>query len=338
MRLMIRPFWLVTVVMFAALALSGCFQDAGGGALQPTQPGGPIVLPPQDTPTPQIEVATPVVPPTLQPTLPLVLPPTTEAPLIPLATNTPPMVVSPVTGPLPGTTPTLGALEIASTQAARNLTATALIAGQGGALVETGPTEVAFVVSETPTPSFTPLGPQGPLAATATAMIITATQGAAEAQTATATALGTYVPSPTPTPTATRDPNLIPEDCVHVVRRGETAYRIARQWGVTLNDISQANGLTNLSLLSIGQQLIIPGCGTTGITPTPAPQPSPTQEGAPAEGGEAPEGRTYLIQPGDNLYRISLRFGVTMRALANANGISNVNLIRAGDTLIIPSR
>jgi LysM repeat protein len=46
--------------------------------------------------------------------------------------------------------------------------------------------------------------------------------------------------------------------------------------------------------------------------------------------------QTYLVQPGDNLYRISLRFGVTMRALQEVNGIVNVNLLYAGQVLVIP--
>src|SRR6266850_1522963 len=44
---------------------------------------------------------------------------------------------------------------------------------------------------------------------------------------------------------------------------------------------------------------------------------------------------TYVVQPGDNLFRISLRYGVTFAALAQANGIVNVNLIFVGQVLRI---
>src|SRR5262249_25645483 len=47
-------------------------------------------------------------------------------------------------------------------------------------------------------------------------------------------------------------------------------------------------------------------------------------------------GTTYTVQPGDNLYRISLKFGVTMDALSQANGIVNPNLIIVGQKLNIP--
>jgi len=46
---------------------------------------------------------------------------------------------------------------------------------------------------------------------------------------------------------------------------------------------------------------------------------------------------TYTVQPGDNLYRISLRFNVSIAALAQANNIANINRIFAGQVLVIPT-
>jgi hypothetical protein len=39
---------------------------------------------------------------------------------------------------------------------------------------------------------------------------------------------------------------------------------------------------------------------------------------------------------GENLFRISLRYRVSMWAIAEANGIHNLNYIRAGQVLCIP--
>lgn len=44
----------------------------------------------------------------------------------------------------------------------------------------------------------------------------------------------------------------------------------------------------------------------------------------------------HVVQPGENLFRISLRYGVSISAVASRNGISNVNLIFVGQRLIIP--
>jgi peptidoglycan-N-acetylglucosamine deacetylase len=59
----------------------------------------------------------------------------------------------------------------------------------------------------------------------------------------------------------------------------------------------------------------------TSVTPGPTPPPGP---------------RTYVVQPGDNLFRLALRYNTTIYALANANNIVNVNLIYVGQKLIIP--
>jgi membrane-bound lytic murein transglycosylase D len=43
----------------------------------------------------------------------------------------------------------------------------------------------------------------------------------------------------------------------HVVRRGESLWRIARRYGVKLDDIMSWNGLLRSSTLQIGQKLVI---------------------------------------------------------------------------------
>ncbi|MBC7813020.1 MAG: LysM peptidoglycan-binding domain-containing protein [Burkholderiales bacterium] len=50
-----------------------------------------------------------------------------------------------------------------------------------------------------------------------------------------------------------------------------------------------------------------------------------------------PGQQTHIVQYGETLFRIALRYGLTTQALAQANAISNVNLIYAGQTLIIPA-
>lgn len=52
-----------------------------------------------------------------------------------------------------------------------------------------------------------------------------------------------------------------------------------------------------------------------------------------AQSGET----THIVAAGENLFRISLRYNVPLATLAARNNIANVNLIFAGQTLIIPS-
>src|SRR5689334_18277169 len=46
---------------------------------------------------------------------------------------------------------------------------------------------------------------------------------------------------------------------------------------------------------------------------------------------------TYIVQPGDNLYRIGLKFGLSVTVLAQANGIVNPDFVYVGEKLIIPA-
>jgi len=80
----------------------------------------------------------------------------------------------------------------------------------------------------------------------------------------------------------------------------------------------------------VSEQTVVPPAPTTVPTVT-APAPTTTAV-APAP---APSG-TYVIEPGDTLSVIAERFGVSVDALSEANGITDVNSIRPGQELIIP--
>jgi len=82
-------------------------------------------------------------------------------------------------------------------------------------------------------------------------------------------------------------------------------------------------------------KLIVPS-NVCGAVATQAAQPV-TGSYVPPATGQVTAGRTtYVVQPGDNLFRISLRFGRTMDTIAAANGITNYALIYVGQVLVIP--
>ena len=65
-------------------------------------------------------------------------------------------------------------------------------------------------------------------------------------------------------------------------------------------------------------------------SPSPSPSPSPTAPGVTDQ-------QTYTVQPGDTMFSLALRFGVTVQALAEANNIDDPDLISVGQVLIIPA-
>jgi LysM repeat protein len=52
--------------------------------------------------------------------------------------------------------------------------------------------------------------------------------------------------------------------------------------------------------------------------------------------GPAPVYRTHIVVRGETLSRIALRYAVSWRTIASLNGLSNPNLIYAGQRLLIP--
>ena len=124
--------------------------------------------------------------------------------------------------------------------------------------------------------------------------------------------------SPTPPPTATLPPN----QTVHTVEAQETVSSIAKKYGTTSSAILQANGLKSNTIISVGQQLIIPLPAANTSTPTITPTPSPT----PFE---------YTIKSGETLSAIAKRYNTTVETLMDVNDIEDATLVRAGTKIVI---
>lgn len=59
-------------------------------------------------------------------------------------------------------------------------------------------------------------------------------------------------------------------------------------------------------------------------------------EAAAVEEGESPSAPTHTIQSGESLWAISMQYGVSIEAIAAANGLDNPNQIAVGQVLVIP--
>jgi len=127
---------------------------------------------------------------------------------------------------------------------------------------------------------------------------------------------GTASVPATSTPAPMTPPSTTPS--THEVQTGETLSGIAWQYGITVEALMQANGLTS-ELIQVGQKLQIPA---TEAAPTATP---------------LPEGiRIHVVKEGDTLGGIALQYGVSVAALREANDLDS-DMIRIGQELTIPS-
>ena len=114
------------------------------------------------------------------------------------------------------------------------------------------------------------------------------------------------------------DPVLSRTAGTHTVRAGETLVAIAELYDVTLAELIafNSNTITNPHVVRENTVLRIPGLTAADVITL--------------------NQTLYTVQEGDSLSAISQRFGVSVEAIMAANNISNPDLVRVGDELIIP--
>ena len=95
----------------------------------------------------------------------------------------------------------------------------------------------------------------------------------------------------------------------YTVKSGDTLYKIANNYGVTVDELKEFNNLTS-NLLSIGQVLKIPGINL-----------------------EIPN--TYVVEKGDTLYGIANKYNVSVNDIKSLNNLTS-NTLSIGQVLLLP--
>lgn len=131
-------------------------------------------------------------------------------------------------------------------------------------------------------------------------------------------------PAETEQPPETERPQPAPAVQTYTVQSGDGLWGIARKHDVTVDELKAFNGLTN-NTISPGQVLRIPPKEGQQAPPAPAPEQSPS----------GTVYKMYEVQPGDSLWRIANKFGLTVDKLKAVNGLSG-NTISPGKLLKVP--
>jgi membrane-bound lytic murein transglycosylase D len=135
-----------------------------------------------------------------------------------------------------------------------------------------------------------------------------------------------------------------PPSTTHSVRRGETLSAIARRYDVSTDELRAANGLHG-SVIQPGDTLRVPGPGPASATLADVAAPRediaaqlPEHQAAAGKSQSAQKtsARVHVVKSGDTLWGVARRYGVTVPALAAANGMTSKSQLTAGTRLDVP--
>ncbi|MFQ3544306.1 LysM peptidoglycan-binding domain-containing protein [Halobacillus rhizosphaerae] len=97
----------------------------------------------------------------------------------------------------------------------------------------------------------------------------------------------------------------------YVVKPGDTLYRIAKKYGMTVQQMAEMNHLADPSYIRAGQVLVI---------------------------SEPSSIHTYTVLSGDTLYSLARKYGVSVSSIVSANHLANASYITVGQVLVIPGQ
>ena len=102
---------------------------------------------------------------------------------------------------------------------------------------------------------------------------------------------------------------------VYVVEAGDSLFTIARIFGISVEDLAEANQIEDPSAIFPGQPLVIPGYeGLSGTL------------------------QFNQVQFGENLHSLAMRFGLPKDQLGRLNRVLNPHRLYSGQPFVYPER
>lgn len=124
------------------------------------------------------------------------------------------------------------------------------------------------------------------------------------------------------------------------VSTGQTLYSIARENGVSVQDLVSANGLAPPYHLKAGQKIAIPSSSSSGRSYASGQSQQVRAEAASADAASgqslASNGGTHTVRPGETLYSLGRAYSVSPGQIASLNGFGTSHQLKVGEKVRIP--
>ncbi len=124
--------------------------------------------------------------------------------------------------------------------------------------------------------------------------------------------LGKYAQSPLKKNNLNREKLWGARDMIHIIKWGDTLWKIAKKYGVTVSQLLEANPGIDPNNLIVGRNLNIPP--------------------------KSPSMTLYKVKAGDTMYLIAQKYQVTVQQLATANSLQEPYLLTIGQWLKVPQQ
>ena len=207
-----------------------------------------------------------------------------------------------------------------ATSIAMNTTATPAATNTAATAAATTPTVAAVTPTAPATVATTPAAghPDTPNASAPVATVVAVTPEA-----------------PAATPTSDTDDSAAPVT-YHTVASGDTAFNVARHYGLSVTELLRLNGLHN-ARLHLGQTLLVAAMTGTDQRATAISHRPNIASAVPAvEHKHAePSTKSYRVRRGDTPASIARHFNVEVSELMRWNKLKHAARLRAGETVLI---
>ena len=138
------------------------------------------------------------------------------------------------------------------------------------------------------------------------------------------------------------------KELTYKVKKGDSFWKIGRQYGLSMNEIAAYNNLPLRKPLTVGQVLTLPpGAKFVPVEQRPVIKKKNNSEdlqkildrtNKTSIRQPRPDDGKHVVMRGDSLWKIAKRYNLKTSTLAKANNLSSKAMLKIGQVLIIPGK